>query len=563
MKVIIVGGVAGGASAAARLRRLDENAEIIIIERGESVSFATCGLPYYLGGEIRDYASLNVYTPMAFQERFKVDVRIKSEVVAIDTASKSVTVRELPRGNMYTETYDKLVLAPGAAPYRPSLGVNSSDRVFTLRNAQDAHRIKTCIERKNARSAIIVGGGYNGIEMAENLKNIGIKVSVVEVADHIIGSLDYDMAADVQRYIKSKGIDLYLNSVIKSVKDGNGAVSIDLGTRFISADMLILSLGVIPDTKFVEEAGITCSRRGCIMVNANMQTSAPDVYAVGDAVACENFVTNTPDYIPLAGPANKQGRIAADNIAGIHSEYKGTQGSSIMKVFDLSVAATGISEKTASLRKIPYDKTYLYSSSHASFYPGSTSMSIKIIWNKKNRRILGAQIVGFDGVDKRMDVIATAIRCAARITDLASLELCYAPPFGSAKDPVNLLGFMADNIINGRLKQLFWHDVEKIPRNGSGILIDVRSETDFKRGHINGAINIPLERFREFAYRIPDTKPVYIYCHTGHRSYLACRILMGLGHKRCYNLAGGWRLYDAVTSERALLGIDLRGLLSN
>jgi rhodanese-related sulfurtransferase len=293
-----------------------------------------------------------------------------------------------------------------------------------------------------------------------------------------------------------------------------------------------------------------------------MQTSVADIYAVGDAVACENFVTNTPDYIPLAGPANKQGRIAADNIAGIRSEYKGTQGSSIMKIFDLTVATTGINEKSAALRKIPYDKTYLYGTSHASFYPGSTNMSIKIIWNKKSRRILGAQIVGFEGVDKRMDVIATAIRLGARVTDLASLELCYAPPFGSAKDPINLLGFMADNIINGRLKQLFWHDVEKIPRNGSGILIDVRSETEFKRGHINGAINIPLERFREFAHRIPESKPVYIYCQSGHRSYLACRILMGVGHKRTYNLAGGWRLYDAVMAERALLGIDYRGLLT-
>ncbi len=562
MKVIIVGGVAGGASCAARLRRLDENAEIIIIERGESVSFATCGLPYYLGREIRDYASLNVYTPMAFQERFKVDVRITSEVISIDTHNKTVTVKDLRGSTTYVETYDKLVLSTGAVPYRPSLGVTSSDRVFTLRNAQDAHRIKTCIERKNARSAIIVGGGYNGIALAENLKKIGIGVSIIELSDHIISSLDYDMAADVQRYLKSKGIDLYLNSVIKAVKDGQGAVSVDLGTRYISADMLILSLGVLPDTKFCESAGINCSRRGCIIVNNNMQTNIPDIYAVGDAVACENFVTGAPDYIPLAGPANKQGRIAADNIVGIHSEYRGTQGSSAIKIFDMTVCSTGITEKAASLRKIPYDKTYLYATSHASFYPGANNMSLKILWNKKTRRILGAQIVGFDGVDKRMDVIATALRCGARITDLAHLELCYAPPVGSAKDPVNLLGFMAENIIAGRLKQLFWHDVEKVPRNGSGILIDVRTETEYKRGHINGAINIPLDRFREFAPRIPDNKPVYIYCHSGHRSYLACSILMGLGHKRTYNLAGGFRLYDAVTSERALLGIDLRGLLT-
>lgn len=564
MKIVIVGGVAGGASAAARLRRLDENAEIIIIERGESVSFANCGLPYYLGGEIRDYAGLNVYTPMGFQTRFNVDVRINSEVTAIDTVNKTVTVCDIKRRNtVYVESYDKLVLSPGASPYVPSLGVSSSDRVFTLRGAADALRIRTCIERKNARSAIIIGGGYIGVEMAENLKKIGIKVSIVELADHLISSLDFDMAADVQRYLKSKGIEVFLNGVIKSVKDGKSSVSVDLGTRFISADMLIVALGVMPDTKFAEAAGINCSRRGCIIVNGNMQTSASDVYAVGDAVACENFITGTPDYIPLAGPANKQGRIAADNIMGIHSEYRGTQGSAVIKLFDMTVAMTGISEKAASVRKIPYDKTYIYAPSHASFYPGATNMSIKIIWNKKNRRVLGAQIVGFDGVDKRMDVIATAVRFGARITDFASLELCYAPPFSSAKDPVNLIGCVAENIISGRLKQLFWHDVEKIPHNGTGILIDVRSETEFKRAHINGAINIPLERFREFAARIPTDKPVYVYCQTGHRSYLASCILAGVGHKRVYNLAGGWRLYDAVISERALLGNDYAGLLSN
>lgn len=563
MKIVIVGGVAGGASAAARLRRLDENAEIVIIERGESVSFANCGLPYYLGGDIRDYASLNIYTPMAFQNRFNVDVRIKSEVTAIDPASKQVTVKDLAKGNMYIESYDKLLLSPGAAPYMPNLGVKSSDRVFTVRGAQDAHRIKTCITRKNARTAIIVGGGYIGVEMAENLKKSGIGVTLIELSEHIISALDFDMAADVQRYLKSKGIDMYLNGVIKEVKDGKTSVSVDLGTRFISADMLILCLGVMPDTKIAESCGIACSRRGCIIVNNNMQTSITDIYAVGDAVACENFITGAPDYIPLAGPANKQGRIAADNIMGIHSEYRGTQGSSIMKLFDMTVACTGISEKAAALRNIPYDKTYLLASSHAGFYPGATNMSMKIIWNKKTRRILGAQIVGFDGVDKRMDVIATAIRYGAKITDLTALELCYAPPFSSAKDPVNQLGFIGENIVTGKLKQLFWSDVEKIPRNGSGIIIDLRSETEFKRGRIDGAINIPFERFREFAGRIPVEKPVYIYCQSGYRSYLACRILTGLGHKRCYSLAGGWQLYESVVSERALVNNDCRGLLSN
>ena len=547
MKTVIIGGVAGGASAAARLRRLDEKAEITILERGEYVSFANCGLPYFIGGVIPEKKNLTLQTPESFQARFRIRVRANCEAIKIDAQAKTVTVKNRKTGESDIENYDTLILSPGAEPIKPDIPGIDSDRVFTLRNIPYALRIKTFIENKKPKSAVVIGGGYIGIEMAENLKEAGLKVSVVELADHLIAPLDFDMAAEVHRYIKSKGIRLYLNNGVQAM---NGR-TILLQNGEISADMAILSVGVRPETALAQECGIQTNRRGSILVDRNMKTNIPDIYAVGDAVEIQDFITGKPAFLPLAGPANKQGRIAADIIAGFDSEYTGTQGSAILKLFDMTVAATGLNEQQAKEAGIDYDKTYLYSAPHASYYPGGVNMSIKALWDKKTKKILGAQIVGFDGVDKRMDILATAIRFGAKITDLTTLELCYAPPFGSAKDPVNMLGFVGENIVTGKIKQFFWHDVKKLPRDGSATLLDVRTEAEVRHGKIDGFMNIPLDSLRERIGEIPKNKPVYIHCHSGLRSYIACRILAGNGYD-CFNLAGGWRLYESVIHEKTV-----------
>lgn len=547
MKTVIIGGVAGGASAAARLRRLDESADIIMLERGDYVSFANCGLPYYIGGVITDKNNLTLQTPQSFRSRFNIDVRVNSEAIKIDPESKTVTVKNLKSGEIYTESYDNLILSPGAEPIKPNIDGIDSDIVFTLRNIPDTMKIKQYIENTKPKSAVVVGGGYIGVEMAENLCEAGIEVSIVELADHLIAPLDFDMAADVHRYIKSKGIKLYLNNGVKAI---NGHTVV-LQSGKIDTDLVMMSVGVRPETSLAKECGIETNKRGSIIVNRNMKTNIPDIYAVGDAIEVSDFITGDPSFIPLAGPANKQGRIAADNITGISSEYTGTQGSAVLKLFDMTVATTGLNEKAAKSAEINYDKTYIYSDSHASYYPNANNMSIKALWDKETLRLIGAQIVGFDGVDKRMDVIATAIRFGAEITDLTKLELCYAPPFGSAKDPVNMLGFVAENIISGKIKQFFWHDVESLPRDGSVTLLDVRTVTEIKHGKIEGFITIPLDSLRERINEIPKGKPVYVHCHSGLRSYIACRILSGNGYD-CYNLAGGWRLYESVIHEKTV-----------
>ena len=547
MKTIIIGGVAGGATAAARLRRLDEKAEIIILERGEYVSFANCGLPYYIGGVITDREDLTLQTPESFKERFNIDVRVLNEAVKISPDAKTVTVKNLRTGEIYEEPYDNLILSMGAEPIRPNIEGADGSNVFTLRNIPDALKIKNYINTAKPRSAVVIGGGYIGVEMAENLAQAGLKVAIVELADHLIAPLDFDMAADVHRYIKSKGIYLHLNNGVKAI-NGNTVI---LQNGEITADMIILSVGVRPETAIAKDCGIELNPRGSIIVNNKMHTNIPNIYAVGDAVEVEDFITKKPAFIPLAGPANKQGRIAADNIAGYKSVYTGTQGSAVLKLFDMTVATTGLNEKSATAAGIDYDKTYTYSASHATYYPRAAQMSIKALWDKKTLKIIGAQIVGFDGVDKRMDVLATAIRLGAKITDLTTLELCYAPPFGSAKDPVNMLGFVAENIVSGKLKQFFWHDVENLPRDGSVFLLDTRTPFEVMQGKIDGFVNIPLDELRGRLDEIPKDKPVYVHCHSGLRSYLACRILIGNGYD-CYNLAGGWRLYESVINERTV-----------
>lgn len=547
MKTLIIGGVAGGASAAARLRRLREKDEIVMLERGEYVSFANCGLPYFIGGVITDKSKLTLQTPESFKARFNIDVRVQSEAVKIDPAQKTVAVKDLKTGEIYNESYDNLILSPGAEPVKPNIEGADASFVFTLRNIPDTLKIKDFINEKQPRDAVVVGGGYIGLEMAENLKEAGLNVTVAELSEHLIPSLDFDMAADVHRYLKSKGINLLLNNGVKAIKDGR----VVLNRGEVKADMVIMSAGVKPETRLARECGIPLNGRGSIIVDSHMRTGVPDIYAVGDAVEVHDFITGQPVFVPLAGPANKQGRIAADNIAGIPSEYTGTQGSAVIKLFDMTAGATGLNEKGAAAMGLDYDKTYIYSASHASYYPGGANMSIKALWDRKTLKLLGAQIVGFDGVDKRLDVLAACIRLGAKITDLTRLELCYAPPFGSAKDPVNMLGFTAENIVTGKVKQFFWHDVANLPRDGSVTLLDVRTPLEVSRGKIDGFINIPVDSLRERINEIPADKPVYVHCHSGLRSYIACRILSGLGYD-CYNLAGGWRLYESVINERTV-----------
>ena len=547
MKTIIIGGVAGGASAAARLRRLREHDEIIMLERGDDISFANCGLPYYIGGEITDKKMLTLQTPESFRSRFNIDVRIRNEAVRISPGTHTVTIRNTETGETYEEHYDKLILSPGAEPVRPNIGGIGLPHVFTLRNIPDTMRIKRYIAEKKPQKAVVVGGGYIGAEMAENLANAGLDVSVAELADHLIAPLDFDMAADVHRYLQSKGVRLYLNSGVTEITET--AVALQNGR--IEADLVILSVGVRPETALAKECGIAVNSRGSIIVNSRMQTGFPDIYAVGDAIEVQDYITGSPAFVPLAGPASKQGRITADSIAGLHSAYTGTQGSAVLKLFDMTVAATGLNERRAQAEGIGYDKVYTYSASHASYYPNGKQMSVKVLWDKQTLRILGAQIVGFDGVDKRMDVLATAIRFGAKVTDLKDLELCYAPPFGSAKDPVNMVGFVAENVINGTVKQVFWHDVENLPRDGSVFLLDVRTKTETARGMIEGAVNIPLDTLRENLDKLPRDKPIYVNCHSGQRSYIACRILSANGFD-CYNLAGGWRLYESVVHAKSV-----------
>ncbi|HPF87501.1 MAG TPA: FAD-dependent oxidoreductase [Candidatus Limiplasma sp.] len=544
-KVLIVGGVAGGASAAARLRRLDEQAEIILFERGEYISFANCGLPYYIGGEITDKSALTLQTPKSFRARFNVDVRIQNEVTAIDREQKSVTVHNLKTGETYQESYDKLILSMGADPVVPPIDGIQNPKVFTLRNIPDTYKIKGFIQENHPKSAVVVGGGYIGVEMAENLHHAGLDVTIVEMLDQVIAPLDFDMAADVHRHILSKGVKLMLKTTVKGVKEADNGLTVVLDKGEVQADMVILSIGVRPESKIAKAAGLEVTPRGAIVVTDDMRTTDKDIFAVGDAIQVTDFVTQQPTVIPLAGPANKQGRIAADNVCGRDSRYTGTQGSSILKVFDMTVATTGINEKTAKRLELNYDKVFTYSASHASYYPGAVNMAIKTVFEKETGRILGAQIVGYEGADKRIDVLATAIRFGAKAADLTKLELAYAPPYSSAKDPVNMAGFVIENLLTGTVKNFHWHDVKNLPRDGSVTLLDTRTQIEYENGHIDGFINIPLDSLREHLDELDKTKPVYITCQVGLRGYVGARILMGNGFET-YNLSGGYRLYNSI-----------------
>lgn len=552
MKVIIVGGVAGGASAAARIRRLNEQAEIIVFERSGYVSYANCGLPYYIGGVITDSEELTLQTPESFYSRFRIDVKVRHEVTALHPDKKTVTVKNLETGTEFEESYDKLLLSPGAKPTMPRLSGVNGERIFTLRTVEDTLRIRKFVEEEQPKSVVLAGGGFIGLEMAENLREMGLSVTIVQRPKQVMAPLDPDMAAQLHTLLREHGVKLKLGSSVDGFsRDGDQVITLLKDEESLHSDMVLIAIGVTPDTVLAKEAGLELGQKGSIVVNDRMETSAPDIYAVGDAVEVRHYVTGNKALISLAGPANKQGRIAADNICGGNSRYPGSQGSSVLKLFDMTAASTGINEKAAQAAGIVYDKVVLSPGSHAGYYPGARTMTIKVLYEKESLRLLGAQIVGYEGVDKRIDVLATAIHCKMKATELAELDLAYAPPYSSAKDPVNMAGFMIENIVTGKVKQFHWDEVEKLPEDGSVQLLDTRTPGEYSRGHADGFINIPVDELRERTGELSKAKPVYVMCQSGLRSYIASRILTQYGFD-VWNFSGGYGFYAMVTADRMI-----------
>ena len=545
MKVVIIGGVAGGATAAARLRRLNEEAEIVVLERGGYVSYANCGLPYYIGGVIRERAKLLLQTPESFKRRFNVDVRVKNEAVEILRDQKQVRVRRTEDGSEYSESYDKLIYSPGARALRPPF-IQEDARIFTLRTVEDTFAIDDHIKASGAKSAVVVGGGFIGLEAAENLVERGIKVTLVQLEDQVMLPFDYDMACILHSKLREKGIDLRLSGKVTSLRgEGSGIVAEIENKGSVRADIALVAVGVAPETELAEKAGLALGVRGAVLVDAHMRTSDPDIYAVGDAVQVKNYVTGKDSLVPLAGPANKQGRIAADNIAGVASVYKGAQGSSVMKLFELTAASTGLSERAAREAGYAADSALLFSPDHATYYPGAKNMTLKVVFDRTDGRILGAQAVGFGGTEKRIDVLATAIRAGFTAEDLTELDLCYAPPYSSAKDPVNMAGYVIGNILNGVVCQHTWKDVEKLAKDDNALFLDVQTRGEYEAAHLAGAVNIPVDELRARMGELDKSKTVYVNCYSGLRSYIACRMLSANGY-RCSNLAGGIRFYKVV-----------------
>ena len=556
MKVLIIGGVAGGASAAARLRRLDESAEIVILERTGFVSYANCGLPYYVGGVITEKGKLTLQTPQSFRNRFDVDVRVRNEAVSIDRDAKTVRVRRLDDGTEYDESYDVLILSPGAKPLMPEMPGTGDPRVMTMRTVEDTLAMRDFVVERKPRYAVVAGGGYIGLEVAENLANMGVMVTLVQRPDHVLPPLDRDMAADVHHCIRANGIDLLLSEAVTGFESAEDGLKVMLRSgRKLEADMAVVALGVVPESHLASEAGLETGIKGAIVTDTHMCTSDPSIYAVGDAVQVREFVSGTDAVISLAGPANRQGRIAADNICGIPSEYKGSQGSSVIKVFDMTVATTGLNEKTAKAAGIDYGKVYTFSASHATYYPGARNMSVKTLFEKGTGRILGAQIVGYDGADKRIDVIATVIRAGGDYRLLEELDLAYAPPYSSAKDPVNMAGFVIDNVVSGRVSQFFWDDVAELKDDPEGFFVDVRTPEEYSRGHIEGSVNIPVDGLRDRMSEIPKDRHIYLICHSALHSYIAARVLTQNGYE-CSHLAGGYRLYSSVVNDIQICSPD-------
>jgi CoA-disulfide reductase len=543
-KIIIVGGVAGGATAAARLRRISEDIDIIMVERGEHISFANCGLPYYIGETIKDRSKLLVQTVKGMSERFKLDIRNLSEVLSINTENKTVAIKNLKTGEVYEESYDKLLLSPGAKPIVPPIpGLNESQSLFTLRNIPDTDKIKNYVDTENPKKAVVIGGGFIGIEMAENLADRGLEVTIVEMANQIMAPIDYEMANMLHTHLKQKGVNLFLENGVQSFADQGKKVILSDGTE-IETDMTILSIGVRPENELAKTAGLELGERGGIIVNEYLQTSKEDIYAVGDAVEVVDYISGTKAMIPLAGPANRQGRIAANNIMGNKEKYQGTMGTSIAKVFNLTVAATGNNEKTLKRLGVKYEVVHIHPSSHAGYYPGAAPIALKLIFDKETGKIYGAQAVGTDGVDKRIDVIATAIKGGLTVEDLTNLELSYAPPYSSAKDPVNMAGYVATNIMEGELEHVQWHEIDQIVAEG-GVLIDVREPMEREFGFIQGSMNIPLNELRNRLGELPRDQTIYVSCQVGLRGYVASRILKNNGF-HVKNVDGGWKTYSSV-----------------
>ncbi len=543
LKLLIIGGVAGGATAAARARRLDEHAEIIVFERGEHISFANCGLPYYIGQVIKKRDALLVTTKDAFSQRYNIEVRNFSDVIAIDRSRKIIKIKDLRKGGTYEESYDKIILSPGAEPLRPPIEGIEHDNIFNLKNIPDSDRIKSHLDKKRPRAVVIVGGGFIGLEMAENLVRRGVETTIIEMLDQVMAPLDFEMAALVQAHLKEKGVKCVLGTGVTSFSNKEGHLVVMTGDgKHYESDLVILSIGIRPENQLAREAGLKIGEGGGIKVDESMRTSDPDIFAVGDAVEVKDFITGQPTVTALAGPANKQGRIAADNALGRKSLFKGTLGTAVVKVFDLTVASTGANEKALKSQRIPYEVSFTHSGSHASYYPGAESMAIKLIFTPEQGKILGAQIVGKGGVDKRIDVIATALRGAMTVYDLEELELAYAPPYSSAKDPVNVAGFVAANILKGDMDHIQWGELPDLDEEAN-ILIDLRNKKELETsGVIEGAWHIPLDKLRSRLSELDREKHYIPFCAAGLRAYLGHRILVqnGLQSK---NLSGGYITY--------------------
>ena len=553
MKIVIVGGVAGGATAAARIRRLDEQAEILVFERSGYISYANCGLPYYIGGVITDQSDLTLQTPESFFSRFRITMKVHHEVIAIHPEKHTVTVKNLETGGEFEESYDKLLLSPGAKPTQPPIPGTDIDRLFTLRTVEDTLRIKEYIEKNHPQSAVLAGGGFIGLELAENLRELGMDVTIVQRPKQLMNPFDPDMASFIHNEMRRHGVKLALGHTVEGFEQEETGVRILLkGEEPLHADLVVLAIGVTPDTRLAKDAGLKLGIKGSILVSDRMETSVPDIYAVGDAVQVRHSVSGQEALISLAGPANRQGRIAADNLCGKDSLYPGSQGSSIIKVFDMTAAVTGINETNAQKAGLDVDKVALSPMNHAGYYPGGKLMTMKVVFEKETLRLLGAQIVGYDGVDKRIDVLATAIHAGMKATDLKDLDLAYAPPYSSAKDPVNMAGFMIENIAGGLLRQFHLEDLETLSRRVDVTLLDVRTRKEYERGHVDGFVNIPVDELRERLQEIRPDQPVYVMCQSGLRSYLAVRILDGCGYD-AWNFSGGYRFYDAGENDRCLI----------
>ena len=559
-KIIIVGGVAGGASAAARLRRLDEECEIILLEKGPYVSFANCGLPYYIGGVIEDRDQLFVQTAERMMQRFAMDIRVRHEVLQVLPEKKSVVIFDHQNQVQYEETYDSLVLSPGSKPLQPAIkGLTESQNIFTVWTVPDVDQIKAYLDKYKSQHAVVIGGGFIGLEMAENFHHLGLKVTIIEMAEQVMAPLDYEMAMLVHHHLLSKDVQLYLNNAVQFFEpiQNKNKTKIHLQSgSVLEGDIIVLCIGVKPNTDFLKESGIDLNVRGGIKVNKHMETSVPDIYAVGDAVEVTDFITKMPAMIPLAGPANKQGRIVANQIMGRTEAYEGTQGTSIVKVFNQTVATTGANEKTLKQYQIPYSISLTESNSHVNYYPGATPMIMKLLFSPKDGKILGAQIVGEDGVDKRIDVIATALRWGATVEDLEQLELAYAPPYGAAKDPVNMAGYVANNIYKGDVIPAFYHEIQDLDPVKT-LILDIREKDERNLGYIIGSLHIPLGQLRQKINQLPRNKEIIIYCRSGARSYLACLILMQNEFENVRNLLGGYEFYQVINKTKK----ELRGTI--